>query len=43
MLGKVIGSVVAAPIKVIVNLPNTAAEVVEEIGKAFEEPQKKRK
>lgn len=38
MLGKLIGSVIAAPIKVAVNLPNTAAEVVDEIAKAFDDP-----
>ena len=40
MLGKLIAKVVAAPVKVVVSLPDVAAEVVDELGKALNPPTK---
>ena len=40
LLGKTLGKVVAAPIKAVVALPETAAEVIEEVGKALDPPRK---
>lgn len=36
MLGKLIGKAVAAPIKVVVAIPDVAADVVNELGKAVD-------
>lgn len=41
MIGKLIGQIVAAPIKAVVSIPDVAADVVNEIGKALDPPRKK--
>lgn len=41
MIGKLLGKVVAAPIKAVVSIPDVLADVVEEVGKAVDPPKKR--
>jgi hypothetical protein len=36
MIGKLLGQIVAAPIKAVVSIPDVLAEVVDEVGKAVD-------
>lgn len=41
MNGKLIGQIVAAPVKAVVSIPDVLADVVDEIGKAVDGEKKK--
>jgi hypothetical protein len=43
MIGKLIGKIVAAPIKAVVSLPEVAADMVDELGKAIDPSPKEKK